>query len=100
MLSPIPGGFSPDKSERLIDFVREFAFVVNQFLQCHGHNYQSMQIYCAEKASRVLKQVAIDVKNAGANYYDEEVVIDPSGMVIKSYTRNRLMHLTKQSLML
>ena len=28
-----------------------------------------------------MKQVAIDVKNAGANFYDEAVVIDPSGII-------------------
>lgn len=81
----IPGGFSPDKlrkDDRIVDFVRKFAFARKPiFTICHGPQLLVNADILRGKDITSVKQVAIDVKNAGANFYDEPVVIDPSGII-------------------
>lgn len=81
----IPGGFSPDKlrkDDRFLDFTRHFAFKRKPiFSICHGPQLLVNAEVLRGKDITAVKQVAIDVKNAGANFYDEAVVIDPSGLI-------------------
>ncbi|AMB94033.1 type 1 glutamine amidotransferase domain-containing protein [Aerococcus sanguinicola] len=81
----IPGGYSPDKlrgDERVLDFVRHFAFKRKPiFSICHAPQLLVNADVLKGKSITAVKQVAVDVKNAGANFFDEEVVIDPSGII-------------------
>lgn len=81
----IPGGFSPDKlrkDDRFLDFTRHFAYKRKPiFSICHGPQLLVNAGVLQGKDITAVKQVAIDVKNAGANFYDEAVVIDPSGLI-------------------
>ncbi|WP_225743100.1 type 1 glutamine amidotransferase domain-containing protein [Marinilactibacillus sp. Marseille-P9653] len=81
----IPGGFSPDqlrKDERFLNFTR--AFSENKkpiFSICHGPQLLINAEVVKGKDITSVSQVAIDLKNAGANFHDEEVVIDDSGLI-------------------
>lgn len=81
----IPSGYSPDKlrgDERVLDFVRHFAFKRKPiFSICHAPQLLVNADVLKGKSITAVKQVAVDVKNAGANFFDEEVVIDPSGII-------------------
>lgn len=81
----IPGGFSPDqlrKDERFLDFTRHFALKLKPiFSICHGPQLLVNAGVLQGKNATAVTQVAIDVKNAGANFFDEEVVVDPSGLI-------------------
>ncbi|XJS10142.1 type 1 glutamine amidotransferase domain-containing protein [Aerococcaceae bacterium WGS1372] len=86
----IPGGFSPDqlrKDDQVLDFVRHFA--VNRkwiYSICHGPQLLVNAGVLQGKNITAVKQVAIDVINAGANFFDQEVVIDDVGKLISSRT--------------
>ncbi len=90
----IPGGFSPDqlrKDDQVLDFVRHFA--VNRkwiFSICHGPQLLVNAGVLQGKNITAVKQVAIDVINAGANFFDQEVVIDEVGKLISSRTPDDL----------
>lgn len=81
----IPGGFSPDqlrKDERFLDFTRHFALHQKPiFSICHGPQLLVNAGVLQGKNATAVTQVAVDVKNAGANFFDEEVVVDPSGLI-------------------
>ena len=84
----IPGGYSPDQlraDERMLDFVRHFDNDNKWiFTICHGPQLLVNAETLKGKDITAVKQVAIDVKNAGANFYDKEVVIDEAGKLISS----------------
>lgn len=86
----IPGGYSPDQlraDERMLDFVRHFDNDNKWiFTICHGPQLLVNAETLKGKDITAVKQVAIDVKNAGANFYDKEVVIDEAGKLISSRT--------------
>lgn len=81
----IPGGFSPDqlrKDDRFLDFTRHFALHQKPiFSICHGPQLLVNAGVLNGRNVTSVKQVAVDVKNAGANFFDEAVVIDPSGLI-------------------
>ncbi|MDK6371149.1 type 1 glutamine amidotransferase domain-containing protein [Aerococcus urinae] len=81
----IPGGYSPDKIrkyEDVLNFVRHFAYKHKPiFTICHGPQLLVNADVLHGKDITAVAQVAVDVKNAGANYFDEEVVIDDSGII-------------------
>lgn len=81
----IPGGYSPDKlrkDDRFLDFTRHFALKQKPiFSICHGPQLLVNAGVISGRNITAVKQVAIDVINAGANFFDEEVVIDPSGLI-------------------
>lgn len=81
----IPGGFSPDslrKDDRIVDFVKDFAVDRKPiFSICHAPQLLVTAEILNGKDITCVKQVIVDVKNAGANYYDKEVVIDSSGLI-------------------
>lgn len=81
----IPGGYSPDKlrkDERFLDFTRHFSDNKKSiFTICHGPQLLINAEVLKGKDITSVSQVAIDLKNAGANFYDKEVVIDDSGLI-------------------
>jgi protease I len=81
----IPGGFSPDQlraDERFLTFTKHFAEHNKPiFSICHGPQLLvNVDVLKGKKVTSV-SQVAVDVKNAGAQYLDEEVVVDDSGLI-------------------
>ncbi|GAB2489595.1 protein/nucleic acid deglycase [Alkalibacterium psychrotolerans] len=81
----IPGGYSPDKlrkDERFLDFTRYFSTNKKPiFTICHGPQLLINAEVLKGKDITSVSQVAIDLKNAGANFHDKEVVIDESGLI-------------------
>lgn len=81
----IPGGYSPDKlrgDERVLDFVRHFSRLKKPiFSICHAPQLLVNADVLKGKDITAVSQVGVDVKNAGANFYDEEVVRDDSRLV-------------------
>ncbi len=81
----IPGGFSPDKlrkDDRFVDFARYFSDKeLPIFTICHGPQLLVNADALRGKDATAVKQCAVDVKNAGGNFIDEEVVIDDSGLI-------------------
>ena len=76
----IPGGYSPDRlrsHDEVITFVKEFAATGKPiFFICHG--VQLLITADLLKGRRVTgwKSLVQDIKNAGAEYLDQEVVVD------------------------
>lgn len=76
----IPGGYSPDQlrsHDEVVTFVKQFAATGKLiFFICHG----AQLLITADilKGRRVTgwKSIIQDIKNAGAEYLDEEVVVD------------------------
>lgn len=81
----IPGGFSPDqlrKDDRFLAFVKAFANDQKPiFSICHGPQLLINAEVVKGKKLTSVKQVAVDLKNAGADFIDAEVVTDDSGMI-------------------
>lgn len=81
----IPGGYSPDKlraSDQMLEFTRHFAEVEKPiFSICHAPQLLVNADVLRGKNITAVKQVAVDVKNAGANFIDQAVVIDKSGLI-------------------
>lgn len=81
----ILGGFSPDKlrgDERFLDFTRYFDKERKPiFSICHGPQLLVNADVLRGKDATAVKQVAVDVTNAGGNFIDQAVVIDESGLV-------------------
>ena len=81
----LPGGYSPDQlrgDERFVTFTRDF---VNSgkpvFAICHGPQLLiSAEVVRGRKLTGV-KSIAIDLKNAGADFHDQEVVVDKDQLV-------------------
>lgn len=81
----LPGGHSPDTlrgDDRFVTFTRDF---VNSgkpvFAICHGPQLLiSAEVVRGRKLTTV-KPIVIDLKNAGADFYDQEVVIDNNQLV-------------------
>lgn len=82
----IPGGFSPDymrRTKATIDFVRDMDKADKPIASiCHGG--WMLASACDIKGKKVTSTASIkdDLINAGANYVDEEVVVD--GNIITS----------------
>lgn len=76
----IPGGYSPDKlrkDERFLEFTKAFGSKEKPiFTICHGPQLMINAEIVKDRDMTSVKQVQIDLKNAGANVSDEEVVID------------------------
>lgn len=76
----IPGGYSPDKlraHETPVNFVRDF---VNSgkpvFLICHAAQLPITADVLKGRTLTGYKSIIQDIKNAGANFVDKEVVVD------------------------
>ncbi|MDO4680024.1 MAG: type 1 glutamine amidotransferase domain-containing protein [Aerococcus sp.] len=86
----IPGGYSPDHlraDDDALAFVRGmFEDTKPTFSICHGPQLLVNADVLNGKTITAVKQVAVDVKNAGANFVDEEVVIDEPNKIVSSRT--------------
>ncbi len=76
----IPGGFSPDvlrSDDSIVDFVRNY-FTLDKplFTICHGPQLLVTAEVLRGRTLTCYKSIIVDVKNAGANYVDREVVVD------------------------
>ncbi|SUH13290.1 General stress protein 18 [Salmonella enterica subsp. enterica] len=81
----LPGGHSPDYlrgDSRFVDFTRDF---VNSgkpvFAICHGPQLLISADVIRGRKLTAVKPIIIDVKNAGAEFYDQEVVVDKDQLV-------------------
>ncbi|MDY0971327.1 type 1 glutamine amidotransferase domain-containing protein [Siccibacter turicensis] len=81
----LPGGHSPDSlrsDERFVSFTRDF---VNSgkpvFAICHGPQLLISADVIRGRKLTTVKAIVIDVKNAGAEFHDQEVVIDKDQLV-------------------
>lgn len=81
----IPGGYSPDQlraDERFLNFARDFAKEKKPiFTICHGPQLLINAELVKGKKMTSVSQVGVDLKNAGANWVDQEVVKDDSGLI-------------------
>ena len=81
----LPGGHSPDSlrgDNRFVTFTRDF---INSgkpvFAICHGPQLLiSADVLHGRKLTAV-KPIVVDVKNAGGEFYDQEVVVDNNQLV-------------------
>ena len=81
----LPGGYSPDSlrgDERFVTFPRDF---VNSgkpvFAICHGPQLLISADVIRGRKLTAVKPIMIDLKNAGGEFYDQEVVIDNEQLV-------------------
>ncbi|MBV7404983.1 type 1 glutamine amidotransferase domain-containing protein [Enterobacter sp. ENT03] len=99
----LPGGHSPDTlrgDDRFVTFTRDF---VNSgkpvFAICHGPQLLiSAEVVRGRKLTTV-KPIVIDLKNAGAEFYDQEVVID-NNQIVTSRTPDDLPAFNREALRL
>lgn len=81
----VPGGYSPDKlrkDDRFLEFVRHFDNEKKHiFTICHGPQLLVNADVLRGKDATAVKQVGVDVTNAGGNYIDQAVVVDDSGLI-------------------
>jgi len=76
----IPGGYAPDKL-RLVPGIAEFIRHFDQHKKpiaaiCHGPQLLITADILRGRTVTCYESIAVDVKNAGANYVDEPVVVD------------------------
>ncbi|UYZ85379.1 type 1 glutamine amidotransferase [Entomomonas sp. E2T0] len=81
----IPGGFSPDSlrgDDRFVNFTKHFASTNKPiFAICHGPQLMINAGIVKGKKMTTVKPVVIDLKNAGADFHDESVVVDNDTIV-------------------
>ncbi|WAH37565.1 type 1 glutamine amidotransferase domain-containing protein [Alicyclobacillus dauci] len=75
----IPGGFSPDllrDDDRFVNFAKRFMDDRKPvFAICHGPQLLITAETLKGRAATGYKSIQVDLKNAGANFRDEEVVV-------------------------
>jgi len=76
----IPGGYSPDQlrsHDEVIAFVKQFAATDKPiFFICHGAQLLITADILKGRKVTGWKSIIQDIKNAGAEYLDQEVVVD------------------------
>jgi protease I len=76
----IPGGYSPDQlrsHDEVVTFVKQFAATGKPiFFICHGAQLLITADILKGRRTTGWKSIIQDIKNAGAVYLDEEVVVD------------------------
>lgn len=81
----LPGGHSPDhlrSDNRFVDFTREFVESGKPvFAICHGPQLLISAEVVRGRKLTAAKPIVIDVKNAGAEFFDQEVVVDQDQLV-------------------
>lgn len=81
----LPGGHSPDAlrgDDRFVNFTREFvASGKPVFAICHGPQLLISANGVRGRKMTSVKAIAIDLRNAGADFYDKEVVVDDDKLV-------------------
>jgi protease I len=96
----IPGGFSPDQlraDDRAVEFVRSFVESGKPvFSICHGAQLLITADLLRGRKVTGYKSIVQDIKNAGADFLDQEVVED--GNLVSSRNPNDLPAFIKASL--
>lgn len=81
----LPGGHSPDYlrgDDRFVTFTRDFVNVGKPvFAICHGPQLLISADVVRGRKLTAVKPIVVDVKNAGADFYDQEVVVDNDQLV-------------------
>ncbi|MDA3132051.1 MULTISPECIES: type 1 glutamine amidotransferase domain-containing protein [Enterobacteriaceae] len=81
----LPGGHSPDHlrgDSRFVDFTREFVESGKPvFAICHGPQLLISADVIRGRKLTAVTPIVIDVKNAGAEFFDQEVVVDKDQLV-------------------
>ena len=81
----LPGGHSPDSlrgDDRFVTFTREFVDSGKPvFAICHGPQLLISADVIRGRKLTAVKPIVIDVKNAGAEFFDQEVVTDKDQLV-------------------
>jgi protease I len=99
----LPGGYSPDQlrgDERFVTFTRDF---VNSgkpvFAICHGPQLLISADVIRGRKLTAVKPIVVDVKNAGGDFYDREVVVD-NNQLVTSRTPDDLPAFNREALVL
>ena len=81
----LPGGHSPDSlrgDDRFVNFTKEFvASGKPVFAICHGPQLLISANGVRGRKMTCVKAIAIDLRNAGADFYDKDVVVDDDKLV-------------------
>lgn len=81
----LPGGHSPDYlrgDDRFVTFTRDFFNAGKPvFAICHGPQLLISADVVRGRKLTAVKPIVVDVKNAGADFYDQEVVVDNDQLV-------------------
>ncbi|UGS43387.1 type 1 glutamine amidotransferase domain-containing protein [Pseudocitrobacter corydidari] len=81
----LPGGHSPDylrSDDRFVTFTRDFVNAGKPvFAICHGPQLLISADVVRGRKLTAVKPIVVDVKNAGADFYDQEVVVDNDQLV-------------------
>lgn len=81
----LPGGHSPDSlraDDRFVAFTKDFvASGKPVFAICHGPQLLISANAVRGRKMTSVKAIAIDLKNAGADFYDKDVVVDNDKLV-------------------
>jgi protease I len=81
----LPGGHSPDSlrgDDRFVDFTKDFiASGKPIFAICHGPQLLISAGGVRGRKMTSVKAIAVDLRNAGADFYDKEVVVDKETLV-------------------
>lgn len=81
----LPGGHSPDSlrgDDRFVKFTKEFVASGKPiFAICHGPQLLISANGVRGRKMTCVKAIAIDLRNAGADFYDKEVVVDDDRLV-------------------
>nr|WP_314688959.1 type 1 glutamine amidotransferase domain-containing protein [uncultured Pantoea sp.] len=81
----LPGGHSPDAlrgDDRFVQFTKEFVASGKPiFAICHGPQLLISANGVRGRKMTCVKAIAIDLRNAGADFYDKEVVVDDDKLV-------------------
>lgn len=97
----LPGGHSPDTlrgDDRFVEFTKAFVALGKPvFAICHGQQLLISANAVRGRKMTTVKPVVIDLKNAGADFYDEEVVID-NDRLVTSRTPDDLPAFNRESL--
>ncbi len=97
----LPGGHSPDAlrgDDRFVDFTRAFAQSGKPiFAICHGPQLLISADVVRGKKMTTVKPVVVDLKNAGADVFDKEVVVD-NDVLVTSRTPDDLPAFNREAL--
>ncbi|MDY7223570.1 type 1 glutamine amidotransferase [Halalkalibacterium halodurans] len=97
----IPGGFSPDilrADDRFVAFAKAFADAKKPIMAiCHGPQLLINAGVLKGRDVTGYKSIAVDLRNAGANFYDQEVVVC-GGNLVTSRTPDDLPAFNRESL--
>ncbi|MFU9135340.1 type 1 glutamine amidotransferase domain-containing protein [Erwinia tasmaniensis] len=81
----LPGGHSPDSlrgDDRFVNFTKDFVALGKPvFAICHGPQLLISANAVRGRKMTSVKAIAIDLKNAGADFHDKEVIVDNDRLV-------------------